>query len=260
MTTPDTILGVEKRANGVAIITINRPERRNALNLDIKHRLHHALIALGDDAEARVIVLTGANGVFVAGTDIAEMRDMTPASHAQHKTDQVFHTLRDCAKPLIAAVEGYALGGGMELALACDLIVAGADARFGQPEIRVGIMPGAGATQILPRTIGKYRAMKLLLTGEPISAREALTMGLVSEVAETGRALELAVSLGETIAAMAPLAVLAIKKAVTAGQDASLSTGLRLERQAFQLLFDSRDQVEGMQAFLDKRAPVYRGE
>ena len=161
---------------------------------------------------------------------------------------------------MIAAVEKFALGGGFELALACDIIIAGEKARFAQPEIRVGIMPGAGGTQILLRTIGKYRTMKMVLTGEQIDAQEAFDMGLISEVVETGEAYSRACLLAQTIVSMPPLAVAAIKEVVKQGQDMPLASALLLERKEFQILFDSDDQVEGMQAFLDKRPPDYSGK
>jgi enoyl-CoA hydratase/carnithine racemase len=187
------------------------------------------------------------------------MATMTPTEHAALATDRVFTVLRQCPKTLIAAVEGYALGGGCELALCCDLIVAGEGAKLGQPEIRVGIMPGAGATQRLVRVMGKYRAMKLILTGEPVAARDALAMGMVSDVVPDGSALDRALELARTVVEMPPLAVRAVKEVVQLGQDAPLETALTLERKAFQLLFDSADQKEGMRAFLEKRRPVYSG-
>ena len=189
---------------GIAVLSIERPERRNALNLEVKGRLADEVEALAGDDTVRVIVLTGSGGYFVAGTDLAEMVDMTPEDHTRLKTGRVFQALRQCAKPVIAAVEGYALGGGCELALCCDLIVAGTSARFGQPEIRVGIMPGAGGTQKLTRIMGPYRAMKLILTGEAVAAPEALQLGMLSEVVTDGTALERALDLARTIASMPP--------------------------------------------------------
>jgi enoyl-CoA hydratase/carnithine racemase len=251
---------VEVLDGGVAVVTIDRPRRRNALNLDVKRRLTDAVRTLGADDTVKVIVLTGANGYFVAGTDIDEMTDMTPTSHTLDATDLVFTTLRHSSKPLIAAVEGYALGGGCELALACDLIVAADGAKFGQPEIKVGIMPGAGGTQRLLRTIGKYQALRMMLTGEPISAREAFANGMVSELCPDSQALPQALAMARTIAAMPPLAVRAIREVVQQGQDASLEMALLLERKAFQLLFDTADQQEGMRAFMEKRAPQYQGK
>lgn len=246
-------------AGGVALITIDRPERRNALNLEVKGRLADEVTGLVADDSVRVIVLSGSGGYFVAGTDIAEMATMTPTDHMALSTDHVFNVLRRCPKPLIAAVEGYALGGGCELALACDMIVAGQSAKLGQPEIRVGIMPGAGGTQRLVRVIGRYRAMKMVLTGEPVSAPDALAMGLVSEVVDDGQALPRALELAHTVAGMPPLAVRAIKEVVQLGQDVPLETALALERKAFLMLFDSADQKEGMNAFLAKRKPTFTG-
>ncbi|MCP5145939.1 MAG: enoyl-CoA hydratase/isomerase family protein [Gammaproteobacteria bacterium] len=245
--------------NGIATVRINRARRLNALNLEVKRLLEAAITALGENSAVRVIVLTGDNDVFVAGTDIAEMRDMTSSTHADLNTGRVFEVLRTCPKPLIAAVERYALGGGFELALACDLIIASDEAKFAQPEIRVGIMPGAGGTQILLRTAGRYRALKLLLTGEQIGAAEALSCGLVSEVVPAGTTYAAALALAQTIVGMPPLAVAAIRQVVRQGQDLPLTAALQLERTAFTALFDSADQVEGMQAFLDKRKPDYRG-
>jgi enoyl-CoA hydratase len=248
-----------RAGDGIAVLTISRPERRNALNLDVKRRLADIVEELEADPTVRVVVLTGARGVFVAGTDIAEMAAMTPTEHSLRETDRMFTVLRRFPKTLIAAVEGYALGGGCELALACDMIVAGGKAKFGQPEIRVGIMPGAGGTQRLLRTVGRYRAMKLILTGEPVTADEALSMGMLSEVVPDGTALDRALELAETILRMPPLAVLAIKEVMRLGQDVPLETALALERKTFQLLFDTGDQKEGMRAFLEKRNALYSG-
>lgn len=246
-------------APGVALLTLDRPERRNALNLALKAELSAALTTLDADPAVRVIILTGAGKYFVAGTDIAEMAAMTPTEHTLHATDEVFRIMRRSRKVLVAAVEGYALGGGCELALSCDLIVAGESARFGQPEIKVGIMPGAGATQRLVRALGSYQALRMILTGEPIDARAAFSAGMLSAVVPDGDALAHATTLAHTIAAMPPLAVKAIREVVKLGQDVPLDTALLLERKAFQLLFDSADQKEGMQAFLEKRAPIFRG-
>ena len=248
-----------READGVAVVTIDRPERRNALNLEVKGRIADEVTALAVDDTVRVIVLTGSGGCFVAGSDIAEMATMTPTQHVAWATDHVFNVIRHCPKPLIAAIEGYALGGGCELALACDLIIAGRSTKLGQPEIRVGIMPGAGGTQRLIRTIGKYRAMKMILTGGAVAAPDALAMGLLSEVVEDGEALPSALVLAKTIAGMPPLAVRAIKDVMQLGQDAPLETALALERKAFVMLFDSADQKEGMNAFLEKRKPKFSG-
>lgn len=249
----------ERREPGVAVITINRPERLNALNMEVKRLLEARLAEATGDSSVSVIVITGDRKAFVAGTDIAEMRDMTPERHAELGTNNVFLALRACAKPVIAAVEGYALGGGCELALGCDMIVAGEGARFGQPEIRVGIMPGAGGSQLLLRVIGRYRAMKMCLTGEQITASEAAAMGLVSELVPEGEALERAVALASTICAMPPLAVAGVKQSIRLGQEAPLTEALIEERKIFVGLFDTADQKEGMTAFLEKRRPKYAG-
>ncbi|MFC7734562.1 enoyl-CoA hydratase-related protein [Roseomonas sp. GCM10028921] len=246
-------------ADGLGVITINRPERRNALNLQVKEGIAGAVEALAADEAVRVIVLTGAGGTFVAGTDISEMERMRPADHAALATDRVFTVLRGCPKVVVAAVEGYALGGGCELALCCDLIVAGEGAKLGQPETRVGIMPGAGGTQRLVRLMGRYRAMRLILIGEAVGAREALALGMLSEVVPDGTALDRSRELARTVAAMPPLAVRAIKEVVGLGADLPLEVALSLERKAFMLLFDTADQKEGMRAFLEKRRPSYSG-
>jgi enoyl-CoA hydratase/carnithine racemase len=249
-----------REGDGIAVVTIDRASRRNALNLEVKRLLADTIEKLGADETVRVIILTGAGGVFVAGTDVSEMATMSPTEHTLRATDCVFTALRRCSKPLIAAVEAYALGGGCELALACDIIVAGETARLGQPEIRFGIMPGAGGTQRLMRTIGRYRAIKLILTGEVVTARDAFAMGLVSEVVAEGTALKCAIDLARRISVMPPLAVRAIKEVMQLGQDVPLEVALSLERKAFQLLFDTADQKEGMRAFLEKRSPTFVGE
>jgi len=260
MTEPaaDTVL-VADRGAGVALITINRPRRKNALDLDVKRRITAAARELDGNPAVRVIVITGAGDCFAAGTDIAEMEGMTPIRHTLDATDRMFVALRQCTKPLVAAVEGYALGGGCELALTCDLVVAGEAARLGLPEIKVGVMPGAGGLQRLVRTIGKYRTLRLVLTGDMIAAPEAHALGLVSEVTPSGGALARALELATTIAAMPPLAVAAIKEAVQFAGDASFEASLALERKLFQILFDSADQKEGMRAFLEKRPPKFTG-
>jgi len=243
----------------IGLIRIDRPERRNALNLQVKQDLVLTLKELTSDPAIRAIVITGGPDVFVAGTDLAEMADMTPESHAELDTNGLFKALRASTAPVIAAVEGYALGGGCELALACDLVVAGRTARFGQPEIRVGIMPGAGGTQWLPRLAGRQRGLFLLLTGEMFGADEAFQMGLVSQIVEPGQATDRAVTLASTLAAMPPLAVRGIREAVAHGLDHGVSSGLARERALFEALFDSEDQTEGMKAFLEKRPAVFTG-
>lgn len=251
---------VERPRDGVALVRINRPEARNALNGRVRTLLADAFTELGRDDGVRAIVLTGDKDAFAAGADIREMADAGAVEIMLRQTHLLWAAIAGCPKPVIAAVNGFALGGGCELAMHADIIVAGEGARFGQPEIRVGIMPGAGGTQRLTRAVGKYKAMMLLLTGEPVGAREADAMGLVSTVVPDAEALDTALGLAETIAGMPPLAARQIKEVVLAGMDASLETALMLERKAFQLLFDSRDQKEGMRAFLEKRRPTYQGK
>lgn len=243
----------------VGIVSLCRPERRNALNLQLKQALVMHLQVLAHDDAVAAIVLTGQGGCFAAGSDIAEMAGMAPMDHLHLGTDLVFHAVRQSPKPVIAAVEGYALGGGCELALACDIIVAADDATFGQPEIRVGIMPGAGGTQRLLRTAGRAKALLWCLTGDAIPARAAHEVGMVSELAAPGRALARSIALAQHIGTMPPLAVQAIRDAVRLGADVPLDTALALERRLFERLFGTHDQQEGMRAFLDKRTPVFVG-
>ncbi|MCD2114895.1 enoyl-CoA hydratase-related protein [Rhodococcus rhodochrous] len=244
---------------GVFRLTINRPERRNALNIEVKDAVANAVASLDTHPDVRAVVITGSGNAFVAGTDVAEMQPLTPIEHTLRTTDRMFTALRNASTPLIAAVEGYALGGGCELAMCCDIIVASETAKFGQPEIKLGVIPGAGGTQRLLRAVGRYKTMRLLLTGDALSATEAHSAGLVSELVPQGSALSRAEELAVTIAAMPPLAVAAIKDVIRAGADVPLDTALLLERKAFQILFDSADQKEGMGAFLEKRSPEYHG-
>lgn len=245
--------------DAVAVITLSRPERRNALNLQVKQELVDALeAALADEAVA-VIVVTGAGGYFVAGTDIGEMADMRPIDHVLHRSGRLFDVVRNATKPVIAAVEGYALGGGCELALACDLVIAAENARFGQPEIKVGIMPGAGGTQRLLRAAGRYKTALWALTGDMIPAQDAYAANMVSTLVPAGEALASACEIAQRIACMPPLAVQAIREALRLGADVPLETALSLERRLFERLFDSDDQTEGMRAFMEKRAAHFRG-
>jgi enoyl-CoA hydratase len=251
---------LEQPAPGVALLRINRPEARNALNMEVRQQLATHFATLGEDAITRCIILTGGDKVFAAGADIRDMVERTAVEMYVRRSERLWQPIVACPKPVIAAVNGYALGGGCELAMHADIIVAGEGASFGQPEVRVGIMPGAGGTQRLTRAVGKYKAMKMLLTGEPVTARDALAMGLVSEMVADGEVLARALAIASTIAALPPLAVMQIKEAVLAGEDSSLEAGLMLERKAFQLLFSSSDQKEGMRAFLEKRKPEFEGK
>ena len=256
---PDRDVLVQRPAEGVALVRLHRPEATNALSLRLQGQLAEAFTALAADDTVRCIVLTGGDQVFAAGGDIRSMVEATPVDILQRHTERLWAPIQQCPKPVIAAVCGYAFGGGAELAMHCDIIVAGQGASFAQPEIRIGIMPGIGGTQRLVRAVGKFNAMRMLLTGRPVSAEEARVMGLVSLVVPDERVQDEAVAMAATIAGMPPLAVQQIKEVVLAGMDASLEAALMLERKANQLLFATRDQKEGMQAFLDKRKPRYEG-
>ncbi|HEY7383894.1 MAG TPA: enoyl-CoA hydratase-related protein [Beijerinckiaceae bacterium] len=251
-----TLEGLE---DGVALLRIDRPEARNALNEAVRADLarHFGDLARGD--EVRCVIITGAPTVFAAGADLKAMHEMGAAEMILRGPHLTWAPVKDFPKPLIAAVNGWALGGGCELAMHADLIIAGESASFGQPEIKVGIIPGAGGTQRLVRAVGKFKAMKMLLTGEPVSAREAEAMGLVTEVVPDAMVLDRAIALARTIAALPPIAARKIKELVAQGADLPLEAGLALERQAFQLMFDTQDQKEGMAAFLEKRSPHFRG-
>ena len=243
-------------AAAVALITIDRPDALNALNAAVMDGLLAALQRLDADATCRAIVLTGAGSrAFAAGADIKAMARATPDTIGAVGRFEHWAEIREISLPIVAAVRGLALGGGCELAMACDLIVAGDDARFGQPEIKLGVIPGAGGTQRLPRAIGKARAMALILTGDTIDAREADARGLVSLVVPAEETLDRALELASRIAAMPAQAVRAAKVAVNAAFELPLRDGLAAEQQAFFDLFGTDDQVEGMAAFIEKRPP-----
>lgn len=250
---------VERPAPHVAVVRLNRPEARNALNQAVRAGLAEQFAALGADPDVRAIVLTGGDSIFAAGADLRDLADRGAIEIMLRQAHRLWQAIAACPKPVIAAVNGLAWGGGCELAMHADIIVAGEGASFCQPEVKVGVMPGAGGTQRLTRAVGKFKAMKLALTGLPVSAREADAMGLVSEVVPDAEVQARALELAVVIASRPPLAVAQIKEVLIAGEDASLETGLMLERKAFQLLFASRDQKEGMHAFLEKRAPQFVG-
>ena len=250
---------LERPAEGVVLLRINRPEVRNALNLEVRKRLARHLIELGEDTTTRAVVLTGNEKSFAAGADIKEMAEAGTIEMLQRGVHKLWRAIAGCPKPVIAAVSGYALGGGCELAMTCDIIVAGESARFGQPEVNIGIIPGGGGTQRLPRAVGKYKAMKYILTGEQFSAKEALDMGLVSEMVPDPEVEGRAIDLARQIAVLPPLAIQLAKEAVLAGMEAPLSSALALETKSLQILFSSQDQKEGMRAFIEKRKPKFSG-
>lgn len=251
---------LSERIERIGIVTLNRPKELNALNHQLVEELANALDELDSDNDIRCIVITGAGEkAFAAGADIKEMTDKSPidmmiGQFAAWQRIKRIHT------PLIAAVGGYALGGGCELALLCDMIIAAENARFGQPEILLGIIPGAGGTQRLARTLGKYRTMEIVLTGAQISAQELAAYGLVNRIVPKGEHLNAAIKLAKEIAEHPPIAVRLIKEAVLAAFETSLEVGLEIERKNFFLLFATQDQREGMQAFIEKRKADFQGK
>ena len=240
-------------------ITMNRLKQLNALSSNHLAEIARALEAAADEDEIRAVVLTGGLNVFAAGADLNEMAKREAITDLKNERSRVWGRIRRFPKPLIAAVNGYALGGGCELALHADIIIAGNTAKFGQPEVNVGVMPGAGGTQRLARTVGKSLAMKMVLSGEMIDAREALAAGLVAEVAPHEVSIERALKLAKTIAAKAPVAVRLAKEAVLKSYDLTLEAGLDFERRAFGLILNTEDKQEGVAAFLEKRKPVFKG-
>jgi enoyl-CoA hydratase len=244
----------------VALVTLNRPDRRNALSFALLEELDGVLAVLDADEGCRAIVITGAGSrAFAAGADIRELAAATRRDLHHDDPFGVVDRVGLLQTPVIAAVRGHALGGGLELAMACDMLVAADDATFGQPEIGIGVIPGAGGTQRLTRAIGKARAMELVLTGRPIPASEAERLGLVTALVPADEVVSRALSLAGDIAAMPALAVRAAKAAVIATQELGLSDGLRFERDRFEELFETDDRDEGMLAFLEKRPPAWKG-
>jgi enoyl-CoA hydratase len=247
----------------LAIVTIDRPKVLNALNYRCMEELEQVFLDLRQNPDVRAVLLTGAGEkAFVAGADISELAPLTALEGEQLATrgQRIFHLIENCGKPVIACIHGFALGGGCELALACTLRIASTSARLGQPEVKIGIIPGYGGTQRLPRLIGKGAALKMILTGEMVNAAEALRLGLVDEVVAPDQLLPRAEQLAQTIAGMAPLAVRDSIRAVNAGYDLPLASGLELEASLFGLACSTSDKREGAQAFLEKRAPHWSGK
>jgi enoyl-CoA hydratase len=243
----------------VALLRFNRPKQLNALNGEVMDELCSALEGLDRDESIRVMVVTGSERAFAAGADIGEMAGASPIDMLRTNRIAQWDRVRRIGKPVIAAVAGWCLGGGCELAMALDLIIAAESARFGQPEINLGVIPGAGGTQRLTRAVGKSVAMEMILTGEPIDASEAHRLGLVARVVPNELLIEDALALAAKIATKSPLALRLAKEAVNAAYEMSLSDALAHERRLFYLLFASEDQKEGMAAFLEKRAPDFTG-
>lgn len=246
---------LEKPEPGIAVVRLNRPDDRNALNAEVRKLINGHFKDLSDDPDVRCVVLAGNKTVFAAGGDIKEFgtRDSVDSMRASYTVE-----LSRCRKPVIAAVNGYALGGGCEYAMQCDIVVASEGAKFGQPEVRLGLVPGAGGTQRLPRSIGRYKALWMLLTGNSMTARQAFDAGLVSELVPDDaepRAMELA----RQIAALPPITVQQIKEIVHAGLNMPLDGALQLEMRSHQLMFSTQDVREGTAAFIEKRKPEFKG-
>lgn len=259
MSTSTPCVLLDLPAPGVARLSLNRPTVANALSLELQSLLAERFSQLASDPDIRCIILTGGDRVFAAGGDISSMADVGPIDILQRHPERTWAPIQHCPKPVIAAVCGYAYGGGCELAMQADIIIAGRSAHFSQPEISVGIMPGIGGTQRLVRAIGKAKAMQMVLTGKPISAEQAYIAGLVSELVEDDQVQSSALQQAILIARMPPLAAEQIKEVILLGMDTSLETALALERKASALLFASQDQKEGMQAFIEKRRPHFTG-
>jgi enoyl-CoA hydratase len=244
----------------IGIIQLNRPSVLNALNSELMLELVNALENLDRDQTVNVIMLTGGEKAFAAGADLKEMLQASPVDLILGRRFELWDRIRKTAKPIIAAVSGYCLGGGNELAMNCDIVIASESAVFGQPEVNVGIMPGAGGTQRLTKAVGKTKAMEMILTGRPISADEAYRIGLVSKVVPVESLMDEAKRIALEIASKPPISIRAAKEAVQRAYDTTLEIGLEYERRLFYTLFATEDSKEGMKAFLEKRKPMFKGK
>jgi enoyl-CoA hydratase len=252
---------IYKKENGVGTITLNRPQQRNALNEVVAKELEVLVKEIATDESVRVVILTGGKDFFAAGADI-KMVSTLSSSFKAYDFSQLgtFSLLAKLEKPVIAAISGFALGGGLELVLACDIRIASETAVFGQPEINLGIIPGAGGTQRLPRIVGLTKAKEMLFTGDPIDAKEAYRIGLVNKVVPVESLMEEALKLAQKIASKPAMAVKATKMALNTGMNLDLESALKFESQTFGMLFSTHDQKEGVSAFIEKRKPVFKGE
>jgi enoyl-CoA hydratase len=256
-------LSFEPDADGLALVTINRPEKLNALNQTVISELGEAFRMVREDASVKALILTGAGEkAFVAGADIGELAsvDAVQAERLSRRGQEIFRLLETLRKPSVAAINGYALGGGLELAMCCTIRIASHNAKLGQPEVKLGIVPGYGATQRLPRLIGRGRALELLLSGEPIDAAEAYRIGLVNALTSPEELIATAKQWARKVIANGPLAVALTMESVDTGLDVGLQAGLRFEAMAFGLAASSEDRREGTAAFLEKRKAVFTGK
>ncbi len=246
--------------DAIGLVRLNRPEARNALSAEMFEELLRALEAFDAEPAIRCMIVTGDERAFSAGADIKQMAAMTAVDQMGSAAPARWERMRRLKKPILAAVNGYALGGGCELAMCCDIIVAGETARFGQPEINIGIIPGGGGTQRLTRTVGKFKAMELILTGRHLGAVEAERLGLVNRVVAPELVLDEARRIAREIAAKSPLAVRSAKECILKALETALPVGIDFERKTFNLVFATEDKAEGMQAFLEKREPKFKGK
>jgi enoyl-CoA hydratase len=257
--TYEFILAESQYQPHIALIRLNRPKELNALNLQLMQEIKHALSEFDANDKVRCIIITGNERAFAAGADIKQMESRTAIDMLKIDQFETWDQIRKTKKPVIAAVSGFCLGGGCELAMTCDMIIASETAKFGQPEIKLAIMPGAGGTQRLTRAIGKAMAMEMVLTGKYISAAEALDAGLINRVVPEELYLEEAAKLATEIALQSPVAIRLAKESVLKAFDTGLQEGLNFERKNFYMCFASEDQKEGMNAFVEKRKPSFKG-